>query len=266
MPLVPIAAGVRPPRGLLLPVLGAIVVLAWAALWWLEQSPWGWLFHQHGGTGHHAHHAVAVPAWLFASAFLAGWALMTIAMMLPTTVPLATLFQRMVARRPRAHWLITLLVTGYLVAWLGFGLVALALVSGINRLAAGAGWFQPWAWIWGAGLFLLAGAFQFSRLKYACLDRCRSPLGFINAHWHGESPSREAFNVGFRHGVFCVGCCWALMLLMFAVSTASLGWMLVLAVVMAVEKNLPWGRRAGRPVGVALLAAGLAIGVQHLLA
>jgi predicted metal-binding membrane protein len=153
----------------------------------------------------------------------------------------------------------TLLVAGYLGAWLGFGLVALGLVAGLNGVMSGAEWLQGYAWTWGAGLFLLAGAFQFSKLKYACLDRCRSPVGFLNAHWHGRSPARESFNIGFQHGVFCVGCCWALMLLMFAVGTASLAWMLVLAIIMAVEKNLPWGRRAGRPVGAVLLGIGFLI-------
>ncbi len=118
--------------------------------------------------------------------------------------------------------------------------------------------------IFGAGLFMLAGAFQFSALKYACLDKCRSPLGFLLSHWHGKSEVAEALNIGWRHGVFCVGCCWALMLLMFAVGTASLAWMLMLAVIMAVEKNVSWGRRLGRPLGVVLLGVGVGLGIYNL--
>ncbi len=256
-----VAVGNRPPRSLLLPVLGSIVVLAWIALWWLEQSPYGWLFHRHGGGAEYAHHGQTL-GWLSAAAFLVGWLLMTVAMMLPTTVPLVSLFRRMVARRAHAPLLLSLLLVGYLTAWLAFGVAALGLLWSIDQALANT--IMSQAWVWGAGLFLLAGAFQFSALKYACLDKCRTPLGFLLSHWHGRSEFSEALNIGWRHGGFCVGCCWALMLLMFAVGTTSLGWMLVLALVMAIEKNAPWGRRLGRPLGVVLLSVGVGIGLYNL--
>ena len=257
----PVGVGIRPPRSLVLPLLGSIVVLAWIALWWLEQSPYGRLFHLHGGGVEHAQHGQMF-GWLPAAAFLVGWLLMTVAMMLPTTVPLVSLFRRMVARRPHAPLLITLLLVGYLTAWLAFGVAALGLLWSINQALASTTSSQ--AWVWGAGLFLLAGAFQFSALKYACLDKCRTPLGFLLSHWRGRNDFSEALNIGWRHGVFCVGCCWALMLLMFAVGTASLGWMLLLALVMAIEKNALWGRRLGHPLGVALLSVGVGIGLYNL--
>ena len=103
----------------------------------------------------------------------------------------------------------------------------------------------------GAGVLAAAGLFQWSALKYRCLDQCRSPFGFVSSRWHGRSPAREAFRIGVDHGLFCVGCCWALMLMMFVVGTGSIGWMLALAAVMAAEKNLSWGRRLATPVGVA---------------
>ncbi len=257
----PVAVGTRPPRSLLLPVLGSIVVLAWIALWWLEQSPYGWLFHGHGGGAEYAHHGQTL-GWLSAAAFLVGWLLMTVAMMLPTTVPLVSLFRRMVARRAHAPLLLSLLLVGYLTAWLAFGVAALGLLWSIDQALANT--IMSQAWVWGAGLFLLAGAFQFSALKYACLDKCRTPLGFLLSHWHGRRELPEALNIGWRHGVFCVGCYWALMLLMFAVGTTSLGWMLVLALVMAIEKYAPWGRRLGRPLGVVLLSVGVGIGLFNL--
>ena len=141
-------------------------------------------------------------------------------------------------------------------------MAALGLLWGIDQALESIIFSQ--AWVWGAGLFLLAGAFQFSALKYACLDKCRTPLGFLLSHWHGRRELSEALNIGWRHGVFCVGCCWALMLLMFAVGTTSLGWMLLLALVMATEKNAPWGRRLGRPLGVALLGVGVGLGIYNL--
>lgn len=103
---------------------------------------------------------------------------------------------------------------------------------------------------------LVAGAFQFTTLKYRCLDKCRSPLSFVIEHWRGRDNRWQAFRLGAHHGVFCVGCCWALMLLMFVVSVGNLGWMLVLAAVMALEKNVPWGRRMSAPVGVVLVVCG----------
>jgi len=251
----------QPPPSLVLPVLGSIVVLAWVALWWLEQSPYGWLFHQHGGVPEHTQHGQSL-GWLPAGAFLVGWFLMTVAMMLPTTVPLVSLFRKMIAKRAHAPLLLALLLVGYLTAWLAFGVVALGLLWGISQALASTLFSQ--AWVWGAGLFLLAGAFQFSALKYRCLDKCRTPLGFLLSHWRGRRERSEAFNIGWRHGMFCVGCCWALMLLMFAVGTTSLVWMLLLAFVMAIEKNAHWGRRLSRPLGVTLLSAGVGIGFYNL--
>ena len=74
-----------------------------------------------------------------------------------------------------------------------------------------------------------AGLFQFSALKYRCLEQCHTPFAFVAARWHGVAPAREAWRLGVDHGLFCVGCCWALMLLMFVVGMGSLGWMLALA-------------------------------------
>jgi predicted metal-binding membrane protein len=231
--------------------------MAWVALWWLEQSPWAGLFHQHGDAGHHAHESFST--WMYAGAFMTGWLLMTIAMMLPTTVTLTNLFRRMAARHADAWLLVALLLAGYLTAWLAFGTLALALTWAANRLLPAGS-----TWMWGPGLILLAGAFQFSSVKYACLDKCRSPLGFLAGRWRGRTRRHESFAIGWTHGLFCVGCCWALMMLMFAVSTASLGWMLLLAVIMAAEKNAPWGRRMSRPLGYVLLTTGAGWGLYSL--
>jgi predicted metal-binding membrane protein len=100
---------------------------------------------------------------------------------------------------------------------------------------------------------LVAGAYQFSPLKYHCLEKCRSPLSFALEHWRGRRERLHALWLGVHHGLFCIGCCWSLMLLMFAVGVGNLGWMLALSAVMAAEKNLPWGRRLSAPLGVALL-------------
>jgi len=112
-------------------------------------------------------------------------------------------------------------------------------------------------------VLLLAGAYQFTPLKYRCLEKCRSPLSFVIEHWQGRNHRQQAFRLGFDHGLFCVGCCWALMLLMFVVGTTNLGWMLILAAVMALEKNTRWGRMLSAPLGMALLSWGGATLVWH---
>ena len=135
-----------------------------------------------------------------------------------------------------------------------FGIAAHLLDAGIRWAATGNGWFVAHgAWI-GAAVLAGAGIFQWSALKYRCLDQCRTPFGFVASRWHGLSPARDAFRIGIDHGMFCVGCCWALMLTMFVVGVGSVGWMLALAALMAAEKNLPFGPRLRTPIGLALLA------------
>ena len=116
----------------------------------------------------------------------------------------------------------------------------------------------------GAVVVGIAGAFQFSRLKRLCLDQCRAPFSFINRHWRGGAARRQSFMLGVRHGLFCIGCCWAIMLLMFVVGMGSLGWMLAIGALMATEKNASWGRRLSAPLGIALLLTSTLIVVQHL--
>ncbi len=133
-----------------------------------------------------------------------------------------------------------------------------------TRRRRDAPWLVAHGWVIGVALVGAAGLFQFSSLKYRCLDKCRTPFGFVAERWRGVAPSREALRIGLDHGAFCVGCCWALMLLMFVVGSGSLGWMLALAAVMAAEKNLPGGRRLSAPLGAALVAWAAGIAAVNL--
>jgi predicted metal-binding membrane protein len=187
------------------------------------------------------------------------WLTMITAMMLPTTLPLLGIFNRVTAARADAGALLARVIAGYAVAWLGFGLLAHGLDGALHLLAGKLDWLVARSELVGAAILVGAGAFQFSALKYRCLERCRTPFAFINERWHGRRPSREAFHIGFDHGVFCVGCCWALMLVMFVVGMGNLGWMLLLAAAMAAEKNLSWGRRLRTPIGLGLIAWGGAL-------
>ncbi|MDA9982933.1 DUF2182 domain-containing protein [Gammaproteobacteria bacterium] len=245
-----------------MPVLSGLVTLAWLTLWIWEQSPYG-RYLNHAELGSIGLDSDALSLLSQTSMYISGWVLMTIAMMLPTTVPLLQIFRRLSGQRADANKLLWLVITGYLTVWLVFGIVAHLFDYGLHKSYERSAWLQANSWVFGAGPLLLAGAFQFSRLKYSCLDKCRSPLTFVMQYWRGTREQWHSFLLGAHHGVFCIGCCWALMLLMFAVGMGSVGWMLALACVMAIEKNMPWGRKISAPLGVGLLAWGGLIAFNH---
>jgi predicted metal-binding membrane protein len=255
-------------RSWFLPIMGLLIGTAWVTLWLWADSPYG-RYLDHGDwtqIGLAGALCAALPvgdALLPATLYVAGWVLMLAAMMLPTTLPLLEIYRRLTRRRDDRALLLGLVIAGYLAAWAGFGLAAHGLDLALHALAAESAWLTFNGWALGAGVLAVAGAFQFSRLKYACLDKCRMPLGLVMQYWRGRGPRRQALQLGLHHGLFCVGCCWALMLLMFVVGTGSVGWMLALGAVMAAEKNLPWGRRLAGPLGAGLLVLAAAIALQH---
>lgn len=241
--------------------LAALILAAWGALLVWGASPYaGLLDHARIGQS-------ALPPVLTLVVFVVGWTVMTVAMMLPSSLPLVNLFRRLVARRPERARLVALLITGYLIVWASFGLLAYAGDIVLHAVVAR---------IWGvtgdtpvvvAAVLLLAGVYQFTPLKKLCLDACRSPYGFIVQQWRARAPAVGALRLGMRHGLYCVGCCWTLMLLMFAVGGVNVGWMLALGLVMAAERVTRLGRHLPRPLGaVLILWAGLHItGVGPLI-
>jgi predicted metal-binding membrane protein len=255
-------------RRVFLPVLVGLVALAWATLWLWTRSPYG-RYLEHGDWT-----AAEPAAWLCrvvpggsvvvqGSLYALAWILMTTAMMLPTTLPLFDAFDRLTAARADRVRLLCLLGFGYLAVWGAFGLLAHGLHSLLLAWVTGMPALEWRGWMIGAATIAGAGAFQFSDLKYRCLEKCRTPLSFVIEHWRGRSQARHAFALGAQHGLFCVGCCWALMLLMFVVGAGSLGWMLLLAAAMAIEKNFSWGRKLSTPLGLALLAWAALLVVDH---
>jgi predicted metal-binding membrane protein len=248
-------------RRLFTALLLAVVALAWLALWGWGRSPYGrYLNHEQLG------HVRLRDDPLLALVFVAGWTLMTVAMMLPTSLPLIALFHALTRRRADRARLVALLVAGYLAVWTLFGALVHLGDWLLHRVVERSAWLHANAWAIGAATFLLAGVYQFTPLKYRCLDQCRSPLGFIMGHWRGGRERRRALLLGLHHGLFCLGCCWSLMVLMFGVGVGSLGWMLALGATTAAEKNLPWGRRLSAPLGMALLGGALAVTLGALLA
>ena len=243
---------------LFLVLLVALIALAWLSLWVWGQSPYG-RFLDHEALTEFTSEDVRLVVF-----FVGGWTLMISAMMLPTTLPLIALFRTITSDRSNHITLVGLLATGYLAVWIGFGLLVHVADLGVHEAAEQIRWLDSNDWVIGAGTLVFAGAYQFTPLKYHCLDKCRSPFSFIAGRWSGGNELVQSFRLGVDHGVFCVGCCWTLMLLMFGVGAGNLGWMLVLGSVMAIEKNMPWGRKLSTPLGLVLIGSGLATVILQL--
>jgi predicted metal-binding membrane protein len=183
------------------------------------------------------------------------WLLMAVAMMLPTAAPAILSFADIAraghqtgAGRPAAF------VLGYLSAWSGFGVLAAATQWGLGAAALYISALNVQRPPVLGAVLICAGLYQFSALKKACLTQCRSPLAFFLAHW--RDGAHGALYLGFRHGTYCVGCCWALMALMLFAGTMSIAWTIGLAGVMLAEKIAPAGRTITRAIGMALFVCG----------
>lgn len=202
-----------------------------------------------------APHAHAWGVSGFLSAF-AMWSVMMVGMMLPSASPMVLTFSSLDRRRSDARPLARtgLFVLGYLVVWTGYAAPAAAAQGALQAAAVLSPMGSSMSPYLGGGLLLVAGVFQWTPLKYACLDRCRTPVGFLMAEWRPGPVG--AFKMGLRHGAYCAGCCWALMVLMFVLGVMNLLWMAALAVFMLLEKVVPAGHLVGRVAGVLLVGWG----------
>ncbi len=234
-------------RGLPRPILVGIAA-AWAAA----------IAAQLAGAAALLHHDSLLagggpPLVVAALLSLLAWQVMTVAMMLPSSLPLVRLYARASAHAPRRRRAMAAFLGGYALVWSGFGLAAFGADAGVHAVVSSNSWLERHDWWIGGSVLALAGAFQFTSLKDACLDKCRHPGQFLMRYY--ERGAGGGLRLGMRHGAFCVGCCWALMLVMFAAGVASLIWMALLTAVMIHEKTRPAGARAVPVTGVALLAA-----------
>jgi predicted metal-binding membrane protein len=222
---------------------------AWIALWLWGASPY---------ARYLSHHALVEVrgSGLLMGVYTLSWLFMIVAMMLPTTLPLVNLFARLIRQHKARNQLLALLLLGYLSIWTLFGFAAYVGDLVLHEMTHRVAWLETNIWLLGALTYVLAGVYQFTPLKYYCLDQCRSPMSFVTTNWRGRRERVESFLLGAHHGLFCLGCCWTLMLVMFAVGSASLGWMLILGLFMAAEKNAPWGKRVSAPLGAALIIWG----------
>jgi predicted metal-binding membrane protein len=184
---------------------------------------------------------------------LLAWQVMIAAMMLPSSLPLIRLYARASDRAPQRGRSMAAFIGGYAVVWSAFGLAAFGFDASLHAAVNSSSWLTHHDWWIGGSVLALAGAFQFTSLKDACLDKCRHPAQFMMRYY--ERGPAGGFRLGARHGLFCVGCCWALMFVLFAAGVASLIWMALLTGVMIHEKTRPMGARAVPVTGAALLGA-----------
>jgi predicted metal-binding membrane protein len=232
-----------PPRQLAVPWLAvaALAAAAWAVTVLLAQSM---------GNGPGTMGLALLP-------FLGLWVLMMAAMMLPSVVPVAVLWTRLitgVSAGPRRVVRMSLFLSGYLLVWAACGAVAFAALSGAGRLLTASPTAAKWV---GVAIFTGAGAYQLTPWKHWCLRRCRSPVGALMYYTGFKGRSRDV-RVGLHHGATCAGCCWGLMIVLIAVGVMNVAVMAALTVVIFAEKLWRHGKPFGQAVGVLLVAIGAA--------
>jgi predicted metal-binding membrane protein len=187
--------------------------------------------------------------------FLGVWVVMMAAMMFPSVAPTVALYARMVRDRARVAPLV--FAAGYLVTWTAAGLLAYALFDlGRRWFGDDLTWDGAGRWLAG-GTLIVAAVYELTPVKDVCLGKCRSPLGFLVGSW--RDGLQGAFEMGARHGAWCVGCCWALMASLFALGVMSLAWMAFVAALIALEKTLPWGRAVTWGTAAVLLVLGVTL-------
>ena len=181
------------------------------------------------------------------------WSVMMAAMMLPSALPMILSFVHLAARSgepARGHSF----VVAYLAVWFGFSAGATLAQWAFQVMD----WVNPMivstSAVLTTVLLLIAGVYQFSPLKRICLSGCRTPMGFLLGEW--RPGAYGAFVMGLRHGLFCLGCCWALMALLFVGGVMNLAWIAALSIALALEKLLPRGERLAAVLGLALIGVG----------
>lgn len=242
----PTRVGTRRPRRWGTPA--TLLALASVGWWWSAQMASGMSSSARSMDGM----ADVSADVLSLGAFLVAWMAMMAAMMFPAISPIVKLYGRAAAADRVAP--LPFFVAGYLVVWTSIGLPAYfawrALMAPISEA-------RPWAGRLAGAVLVAAAVWQLTPLKAVCLRHCRSPISFFLRFGHNVSRPGGALHMGVRHGLFCLGCCWALMAVLVAVGTMNLAWMAALALLIVVEKNAPVGERVGTVAAAALAGVGV---------
>ena len=239
-------------------VLAAICVVALAGLGWLALG----LIYSGMGAFDALCQSLAMPhgSWSASGFAIVAlmWGAMTLAMMLPSAAPMILTYAEIADTAARKGERIVspfVLAAGYTLMWLGFATIATLAQYAFTRAALLDSGMTSASGLFSGAIFIGAGVYQFSALKHACLTQCQSPFPFFLANW--ATTPRGVFRLGVKQGLYCLGCCWAMMLVMFAVGVMNMIWMAALAVVMTFEK-IGTGKHFTYLVGVALIAGGVA--------
>lgn len=237
------SARARPPLPIAIP---AAIVLAWGIA----------LAAQFSGSAFLLHHDTLIergpPLAAALALFLLAWLVMIAAMMLPSSLPFMRMYAIASANQPKSGVMIFAFLSGYVLIWCAFGIVAFAGDVALHRTVDRVAWLAQHPWYISGAVLAAAGVFQFTPVKDACLRACRLPSNFLVRYY--RRGARAALRMGYRHGLYCVGCCWALMLVSFAAGFANLWWMAALTSLMVFEKIASGGRSAVPIAGVVLLA------------
>jgi len=211
---------------------------------------------------------LAAPTWNTGGFVLVPlmWAAMTLAMMLPSASPMILTYTEIADTAAHKGERIVspfVLAAGYVLVWLGFAVIATLAQYAFMRAALLDSGMISASGLFSGAIFIGAGLYQFSALKHACLKQCQSPFPFFFANW--ATTTRGVFRLGLRQGLYCLGCCWAMMLVMFAVGVMNVIWMAALSAVMTIEK-IGAGKRLTYVIGAALITGGAAFIVSAFVA
>lgn len=229
-------------------ILGSLLVLAAAA--------WGLLIWQAAVMDEEMSLTMGVSAPLW----VALWIAMMVAIMFPTAAPMIMMFARVHAKRQeRGQTFVPtwIFASSYLIVWAVAGAVAYTVAVGGDALADESMWVMDNAPRIGGGLLIAAGVYQLSPLKYVCLNKCRSPISFILNSWRDGYGG--SFRMGLEHGVYCLGCCWLLFLILFPLGMMNIGVLALITLLIFAEKSTPIGRQVAMLAAVALIVYGAVV-------
>jgi predicted metal-binding membrane protein len=277
----PIDAVLRRDRAMVIAALATISVLAWAYTLWraaqmsmmdMQAASGDMSGMDMSGMDMGGMSMAAEPAFRswsladFGFVFIM-WAVMMVGMMTPSVAPMVLLYAtvgRNAAARGRPLAATGWFLAGYLSAWVAFSLAATGAQWIVTRLALLTPMMESASFIFGGSLLIAAGLYQWSPLKDTCLKHCQSPLGFLMSHGGFRPEPFRALLLGAEHGLYCVGCCWILMALLFVGGVMNVLWVAGLAILVLLEKIVPTRRLIPRVAGAGLAAAGLFLLVRAL--
>ena len=252
----------RRDRAIIWAGLGGLTLLAWVYLVWMARAMAPMDMDMDMGMVMPHMHAWGVGELAM---LIVMWIVMMAAMMLPSAAPMILMFATVHRRRAEQRRPVVptgVFVLGYVVVWSAFSVAAAVLQWTLHAATLLSPAMTSTSPLVGGALLVAAGLFQLTPLKRICLVHCRSPLSFLRTEW--REGARGTFVMGLRHGLYCVGCCWVLMGLLFVAGVMNLLWVAAIAVFVLIEKVVPRGEQASRLAGAVLIVAGLAVGLRRL--